>query len=375
MTAKGAQSSRPQPGIEPAPRAQPEATLRACVRAALPERANVLLAVSGGSDSVALLAAAAAAPELAARAAVVHVQHGLRPAAQADAEHVRRLADALGLACRVVDAGPTASDPGRSETAARRRRLQALARAARETGAGWLLLAHHRDDEVETVLLRLLRGHRGHRALAGVPTARRLDDGVRLLRPFLWGRQRPGRSELAALRERAGLAHVEDETNRDLRVPRNAVRAALQAAAPGGEQDLPSRVSRLCAAARAGLSRDVAAAAAALMAGLAAEGRGSRLDRQSLPPAPEDGERLAETLRLLGECLDRPRRIDARAAVLDELRRRLAQRGGRLLVPATPAPLELEVSAGAVHLPHDAPAHPDPVACVLAALGRGPLFL
>ena len=349
----------------------PVATLRACVRAALPARDAVLLAVSGGSDSVALLAAAAAAPELSGRIAVVHVEHGLRPAAPADAGHVRSLCAALGLACRVVPAGPTPREPGRGETAARRRRLAALARAARESGAGWVLLAHHRDDEDETVLLRLLRGHRGHRSLAGVPTARPLADGVRLLRPFLWGARRPGRLELAALRERSGLVHVEDETNRDLRVPRNGVRAAMRAVEPA----LRLRLAGLRAAARAGLRRDVAAAAGALMSALAAEGRGARLDRDALPPSPGDHERLAETLRLLGQCLERPRRVDVRGSVLDELRRRLARGAGRLALPASPSPLELEVSPAAVHLVHDAPADPDPVTGVLGALARSPLYL
>ena len=345
----------------------PVATLRACARAALPAGEPVLLAVSGGSDSVALLAAAREAPELAGRAAVVHVHHGLRRAADGDAEHVRALAAACGLPCRVLEAWPGPGDAGRSETAARRRRLTALAAAARDAGAGAVLLAHHRDDEDETVLLRLLRGHHGPRALAGVPTLRALPGGVRLLRPFLFGPARPGRLELAALREAAGLRHVEDETNRDERVPRNAVRAALAAGGP----ELAARVAATRTAARVALGRQVAAAAASLMAGLRAEGLGARLERDALRPDDD----LAETLRLLGECLRRPRRVDTRAAVLAELRERLARGTGRLVVPAAPAPLELEIGAAQVHLPHDALAQPDPVACVLAALARGPLFL
>jgi len=355
---------------------EPVATLRACVRAALPAGAPVLLAVSGGSDSVALLAAARALPELAGRVAIVHVHHGLRPAADRDAAHVRALAAACGLACRVVEAWPGPGDTGRSETAARRRRLAALAAAARDAGAWAVLLAHHRDDEDETVLLRLLRGHRGARALAGVPTLRALSGGARLLRPFLFGVSRPGRHELRVAREAAGLAHVEDETNRDERVPRNAVRAALSAGGP----ELGARVAATRSAARGALGLAVAAAAAALMTGLRAEGLGARLERDRLPPDDEgdDGApdpRLAETLRLLGGCLRRPRRVDTRGVVLAELRQRLARGAGRLVVPASPAPLELELGATHVHLPHDALAQPDPVACVLAALARGPLYL
>lgn len=355
---------------------EPLATLRACTRAALPAGAPVLLAVSGGSDSVALLAGARELPELAGRLAVVHVHHGLRPAADADAAHVRALAAACGLPCRVVEARPGPGDAGRSETAARRRRLAALDAAARDAGACGVLLAHHRDDEDETVLLRLLRGHHGARALAGVPTLRALPGGARLLRPFLFGACRPGRRELQAAREAAGLAHVEDETNRDERVPRNAVRAALAAGGP----ELAARVAATRVAARLALGRAVAAAAAALMTGLGAEGLGARLDRDALPPEGEGGDRardqrLVETLRLLGGCLRRPRRVDTRGAVLAELRQRLARGAGRLVVPASPAPLELELGAAHIHLPHDALAQPDPVACVLAALARGPLYL
>lgn len=349
----------------------PAATLRECVRSVLPAGAPVLLAVSGGSDSVAMLGVVAAAPEFARRAAVVHVHHGLRPSAAEDAEHVLSLCAGLRLGCRVVDASPSASDGGRGETAARRRRLAALARAARELGARWVLLAHHRDDEDETVLLRLLRGHRGARSLAGVPTLRPLAPGVSLLRPFLWGPDRPGRAELARARQQAGLRHVEDPTNRDERVPRNGVRALLQQGGP----KLSSRVAAMRRAARSELRRHVRAAAAGLMSGLRPEGLGARLDRAALAVGAESPETLAEALRLLGDCLRTPRRVDVRAVVLAELRGRLGHGGGRLIVPAAPEPLELVVSRDGVHLPHDALAEQDASLSVLAALSRSPLYL
>lgn len=349
----------------------PTGTLRECVRGVLPAGAPILLAVSGGSDSVAMLAAVAAAPEFAGCAEVVHVQHGLRDSAAADAEHVLSLCARLGLGCRVVDAAPSSTDSGRGETAARRRRLAALAQAARDHGAHWVLLAHHRDDEDETVVLRLLRGHRGARSLAGVPTVRLFAPGVSLLRPFLWGCDRPGRVDLALARQAAGLRHVDDPTNRDERVPRNGVRALLQ----DGSPELRARVAATRRAARSGLSRHVRAAAAGLMSGLRPEGLGARLDREALPVGEESSETLAETLRLLGDCLQNPRRVDVRGVVLAELRRRLTQSGGRLSVPAAPVPLELAVSRGHVHLPHDALVQQDPTLSVLAALGRSPLYL
>lgn len=351
----------------------PEGTLAACVRAALPAGAPVLLAVSGGSDSVAMLAAARSQPELAGRIEVVHVQHGLRAAAATDCAHVIRLCAALELPVRVMDAAPTAADGGRSETAARRRRLAALGRAARERGVGWVLLAHHADDEHETLLLRLLRGHRGDRALAGIPTLRTLDTqtpGVRLLRPFLFG-QRPGRDALAGARRAAGLAHVEDESNRDVRVPRNAVRAFLA----DGDPELGPRLEAVRRASRSRLQHNLRGATQALLDGLRAEGLGARVGREALPVGADDSERLAETLRLLGACLQLPRRLDVRATLLQQLRLRLASGGGRLSLPATPRPLELLVSRQHVALPHDALADPEPVAAVLSAVANSPQFL
>ena len=131
----------------------------------------MLLAVSGGSDSVALLGAAAT---VLPRVEVVHVHHGLRAAADADAEHVAALARRLDLPLTIVSAPPTSRDPARTETAARRRRYAALVHVARTSGATRVLTAHHLDDDLETLLLHALRGHVGVRARCGVPALRPL---------------------------------------------------------------------------------------------------------------------------------------------------------------------------------------------------------
>jgi tRNA(Ile)-lysidine synthase len=343
------------------------ALLQQAARQCVPQGARVLLAVSGGSDSMALLALAA--PTFGDRAAVVHVTHGLRPSAGREAAFVAATCRALGLACEVVDAAPTLDEPGRGEAGARRRRLGALAGAARRQGAACVLLAHHLDDELETLLLRRWRGHFGARALAGMPALRPLAPGVALLRPFLLGTPPPGRAELASLRRAAGLEHVEDESNADRSVPRNAARALLaDAGAPARSALLALRAN-----ARARLARLLERELERIERHLHAEGLGSRLDAEALlaPPGEDGVELRAELLRLLGAALAQPRRIDPRASVLEELEQRL-RRDGPLRLPASPAALSAVVRAGALHLPHDPPAPLPSAARVLAALLRCP---
>ncbi|HEX5011585.1 MAG TPA: tRNA lysidine(34) synthetase TilS [Planctomycetota bacterium] len=346
--------------------AEPCRPLRLASRALLPRGARVLLAVSGGSDSVALLAAARA--QLDGPFEVAHVHHGLRAAADRDAAFVQDLCARLGLACHVLHAPPTAADPARHETAARRRRLAALALQARRLQAPFILLAHHLDDDLETLLLRLRRGHSGDRALAGMPVLRPLAPGVLLLRPFLALAAPPGRAELRAGREAAGLPHVEDESNADLRVPRNALRAWLASQPPSTRSELLA----LRAAARARLQRRVLAAAAQLELHLREEGLGARLALRALqaPPGEPRAEFVAEVLRLLGLALQRPRRLDPRAAVLRQLDERL-RRGGELLLPAEPAPLRVLLHGDVLRLPDDAPAAGEPAARAVGALLAG----
>src|SRR5947199_289960 len=140
---------------------------------------HLLVAVSGGPDSTALLAALAElAPGHGLRLTAAHVDHGLRGvegAAEADA--VAALAARLGVPfvgqSVAVPAGPDL------EARARRARYRALARVAAEVGAGRIVTGHTQDDQVETVLLRLLRGA-GRRGLGAMRPAR-----GRLLRPLL----------------------------------------------------------------------------------------------------------------------------------------------------------------------------------------------
>ncbi|WP_312893083.1 tRNA lysidine(34) synthetase TilS [Ancylobacter sonchi] len=184
---------------------------------------RVLLAVSGGPDSTALLLLArqwreglADGPEL----CVATVDHGLRPEAADEAAAVGRLASQFGLAHRVLRLDRPLTARAVQE-AARDARYAVLARHAREVGATGIVTAHTLDDQAETVLFRLMRGS-GLSGLSGMPAARPLEE-VALLRPLLGLRK----NELVAACRRAGVDFVEDPSNHDLRFARARLRLLL----------------------------------------------------------------------------------------------------------------------------------------------------
>lgn len=194
---------------------------------------RLLIAVSGGPDSTALLellvlrsreAASPLSPEL----WVGHVHHGLRGAeADLDEAFVRALALEHGLPL-LVHAGDARLEARRwklsPEAAARRLRQEAFARWAHENGIDAIALAHHRDDQAETVLLRASRGA-GFRGLASMPVVRPLGPGsqARLIRPFLsWTRQ-----EIEQVLKDLDRSSCLDSSNADLTIPRNWVRREL----------------------------------------------------------------------------------------------------------------------------------------------------
>ncbi len=186
---------------------------------------RVLVAVSGGADSMALLyALAALAGPWRLTVQVVHVHHGLRPEADEDAAFVQAQAQALGLPVRVepVDAGGAARTQRLSiEDAARRLRYERLEATARGWSADAVAVAHTADDQAETVLLRLLRGT-GVAGLGGMTQTRPLGE-ARLIRPLLafW------RAEIEAFLAAHGLSYRDDATNRDLAFTRNRIRHDL----------------------------------------------------------------------------------------------------------------------------------------------------
>src|SRR5216117_4620585 len=181
-----------------------------------PGPGTALVAVSGGADSVALLDLLhAAAAEHGLVLFVAHADHQIQPGSDAVARQVRDLAARYGLPFELGELG---LGPGATETAARRARYAWLGDVKRRLEARYLVTAHHRDDQVETILLRVLKGS-GPAGLAGI-AARARGGLVRPLLPFT-------RAELAAhVAERALPAH-DDPANRDPRHLRSWLRTAL----------------------------------------------------------------------------------------------------------------------------------------------------
>jgi tRNA(Ile)-lysidine synthase len=182
---------------------------------------RVVVALSGGADSVALLDVLSALSRARGFSVVAaHLDHGLRPDSAEDAAFCRGLCARLGVPLRVARADVRArhrADGGGLEDAARRER-HAFLRAVKEAaGASWIALAHTSDDQAETVLLRLVRGAGTLGLSAMRPVARDL------LRPMLARSRRDVLEHLAA----RSLAWREDPSNADLNIARNRVRHEL----------------------------------------------------------------------------------------------------------------------------------------------------
>ena len=213
------------------------------------------MAHSGGLDSQVLLHwLAEQRGHLQAELHACHVDHGLQPDALAWVAHCRRTCEALGVPFRVL-AAAARSTPGESpEAAARRARYQVLTGLLdRHTS---LLTAHHRDDQVETVLLQLFRGS-GPAGLAAMPLLAPLGEGW-LLRPLL----NVPRTMLLGYAQRHGLHWVEDPSNLDTRIPRNWLRHDLLPRVRARWPGLDGAVARsagLCAEAASALDRQARA--------------------------------------------------------------------------------------------------------------------
>jgi tRNA(Ile)-lysidine synthase len=183
-----------------------------------PARPALLVAASGGADSTALALATAqlaAGGRLQRPLALVHVDHASHPASRDAAAHVADLSARLGIgfAHARIAAKP-------SEEAWRAARYAALLDLARAHDAGFVLMGHHADDNLETILFRLIRGT-GPRGLAGIPEHRALAPDVHVLRPFLDVR----RATLHRAVAEAKAAVFADPTNADRRYRRNQTRA------------------------------------------------------------------------------------------------------------------------------------------------------
>jgi tRNA(Ile)-lysidine synthase len=279
------------------------------------------LAVSGGSDSMAMLCLIVPWARATGMAvSVATVDHGLRVEAVAEAAFVGRVCAGLGVAHRVL-AWRGWDGRGNLQASARAARTGLLAAWARDVGAEAVALGHTLDDQAETVLLRLLRGS-GVDGLSGME-ADREEGGLRWVRPLIGLRREALREFLRA----EGRDWVEDPSNADERFDRVKARRALEALGPLGveAEGLVATAGRMRVARRA--LEDYAGRAAAEVARV--EGGDVVFDRAGFDALPEETRlRLwSGAVRWVGAGAYRPR-LDALRAALAEVaegRRRTLQ--------------------------------------------------
>jgi tRNA(Ile)-lysidine synthase len=256
----------------------------------------LLIAVSGGPDSTALLWLAArwrgrrkAGPKLVA----VTVDHGLRPEGALEAKAVKRFARELGIEHRTLRWTGAKPKSGLQE-AARDARYLLLARAARRAGARHVLTAHTLDDQAETVLFRLARGS-GIAGLSGMARVVALGD-LLLVRPLL---ALPKVRLLATLKT-AGVTFAEDPSNRDPRFTRTRLRNVLPVLAGEGlDATRFATFARRAARANRAIEMVTAVAAERLIAAPASSPGRIVIDAEGFETLPEE-----IALRLLGRVVD-----------------------------------------------------------------------
>lgn len=323
----------------------PVAAIRAMavqsLTAHVPAGAAIAVGLSGGRDSVvlldALLPAAAARHH---RVVALHVHHGLSPNADAWQRFCTELCAQRGVALSVRTVAVPRTPQSSLEAEARRVRYAALASAAAAADTRFVALAHHRDDQAETLLLQLLRGAGPH-GLAGMAPVRADPRGITWLRPLL----AVARGAIDAYARDQGLAWVDDESNDAARHLRNAVRhavmPALAAVFPNPGATLARAAAHQADAAR--LSDDLAA----LDARDASDG--VTLDRAALAMLPAHRARnlLRWFLRQRGLAAPSTARLAAMVA-------QLACARGDANVRLAHVGVELGVHRGRVHI------HPPP---------------
>ncbi len=256
--------------------------------------------VSGGADSTALLLFLRDwQEEMGLTLRAVHVNHGLRGAAsEGDQAFVEALCARLEVPLTVdrFDCQAAARDQGLTvEEAGRTRRSQAFARAARALEAEGasrekirIVLAHHADDQAETILLRILRGT-GPDGLAGMPWRRTDEEGFAVVRPFLG----VSKAEILADLQARGQEHREDETNQDPSYRRNRVRLDLLPAMEAVNPRIREALIRLGQAAEEDRAYFEAAASEAL----------TKVTRQASPAAPPASDAAVDVAPPASEAL------------------------------------------------------------------------
>lgn len=200
---------------------------------------SVVAAVSGGSDSVALVRVLdhiIRERNSEGQLTIAHCDHAVRPDSEQDAKFVRHLAGGLGWPFIGFHRDPETTN---SEESLRRFRYDSLVKAAQQVGARYIVTGHTADDQVETILFRIFRGT-GISGLAGIP-AIRVDGEFSIVRPLLKTR----RHQLTGLLKEIGQSWCEDESNRDDRYARNFLRRQIIPRLSERFNQLESSLSRL----------------------------------------------------------------------------------------------------------------------------------
>jgi tRNA(Ile)-lysidine synthase len=305
----------------------------------------IVLAVSGGPDSIALMWLAARWRRALARGPrliAATVDHGLRPEAAREARDVKRLAKELDLPHRTLRWGGAKPKTG-VPAAARAARYRLLAEVARASGATHILTAHTRDDQAETLLMRMLRGS----GIGGLAAMARQSqrEGVWLARPLL---DIP-KSQLIATLNKAKIAFVEDPTNRDTSYTRPRLRALMPALAEeGGDiRNLARLAARL---ARANTALEVLVDGAERYLALRDRNDAARFGFDALAFAGLSEE---IRLRLLMRAIDRvghegPAELGKAEALLAALDRAVAMGEGKL--KQTLAGAAISLAGGRIHV-------------------------
>jgi tRNA(Ile)-lysidine synthase len=279
-----------------------------------PADGPVAFALSGGRDSMTLLDAGAAALAAAGRRAVaLHVHHGLQSGADAWADACARACEARGVPFAMRRVAIARAPRQSLEALAREARYRALASLARANGATTVALAHHQDDQAETLLLQLGRGA-GPAGLAAMPASTFDAAGLCWCRPLI-GVARAGIDAYAHARR---LDWVDDPSNADERLRRNAVRARIAPAFAAALPGYPATLARAAAH---------QADAAALMDALAAlDARSAGFDEASgtIASAALSGLEPARARNLLRWFLHSRGLPPPPAARLDAMLRQLA---------------------------------------------------
>jgi tRNA(Ile)-lysidine synthase len=278
------------------------------------------------------------------RLIAVTVDHGLRPEAAREARDVKRLATTLDVSHRTLRWTGTKPKSG-LPAAARAERYRLLVKAARSGGATHVLTAHTRDDQAETLLMRMLRGS----GIAGLAAMARETEreGVRLARPLL---DIP-KSQLVATLGKAKISFADDPTNRDMSFTRPRLRALMPALIEegGDSRNLARLATRL---ARANAAIEVLADGAERYLALRDRDDASRFgfDAGAFADLPEEIR-----LRLLKRAIDRAGhegpaelgKVEALLAVLDGA---IADGGSQKRLKQTLAGAAISLNGGRIHI-------------------------